>query len=146
MNKDNIEFTDIAIIGIATRFPNANNPDEFWENLIKEKESVYSFPEEEMKKAGVAEELYKKKEYVNRGAILKDIEYFDAEFFEFTPNDAKLTDPQQRIFLECAWEALEVSGYPPQTTPRNVGVYGSMSPIHIYFEILVKVRSMGTIS
>lgn len=76
----------------------------------------------------MAEELYKKKEYVNRGAILKDIEYFDAEFFEFTPNDAKLTDPQQRIFLECAWEALEVSGYPPQTTPRNVGVYGSMSP------------------
>lgn len=61
MNKDNIEFTDIAIIGIATRFPNANNPDEFWENLIKEKESVYSFPEEEMKKAGWQKNYIKRK-------------------------------------------------------------------------------------
>ncbi|MDF9761649.1 3-oxoacyl-(acyl-carrier-protein) synthase/thioesterase domain-containing protein/acyl carrier protein [Peribacillus simplex] len=128
MSTLNVEFTDIAIIGMASRFPGAKTPCEFWDNLIAEKESGYTFNENELEKSGVKKDSYNKNEYVKRGVVLEDIEYFDADFFEFTPNDAKLTDPQQRIFLECAWEALEVSGYPSNANPRNIGVYGSMSP------------------
>ncbi|MDQ0243085.1 acyl transferase domain-containing protein/thioesterase domain-containing protein [Bacillus fengqiuensis] len=122
------EFTDIAIIGMACRFPGAKTPRQFWDYLVAEKELVHTFNEKELKESGINEESYLMADYVTRGAVLDDVEYFDADFFEFTPNDAKLTDPQQRVFLECAWEALEVSGYPSSSSPQNIGVYGSMSP------------------
>lgn len=122
-----VEFSDIAIIGMAGRFPDAKNIEQFWKNLLAGKESVRDFTENELKAAGVNEETYNQPEYVKRGAVLEDIEYFDADFFDFTPYDAKVTDPQQRLFLECAWEALEQAGYPPRKNPQNIGVYGSMT-------------------
>lgn len=126
-NSFQVEFTDIAIIGMSGRFPDANNIEQFWENILAGKESIRDFTDEEVQASGVKKETINQPGYVKRGAVLDDIEYFDAEFFDFTPYEAKLTDPQQRIFLECAWEALELAGYAPRKEPQNIGVYGSMS-------------------
>lgn len=80
MSTLNVEFTDIAIIGMASRFPGAKTPCEFWDNLIAEKESGYTFNENELEKSGVKKDSYNKNEYVKRGVVLEDIEYFDADF------------------------------------------------------------------
>lgn len=113
----------IAIIGIAGRFPGAQNPAEFWQNLIDGIESICTYTEEELIEAGIDPDMVRHPNYVKASGSLTDVELFDAPFFGFTPREAQITDPQHRLFLECAWEALEDAGYVGETYPGVIGVY-----------------------
>ncbi len=88
----------IAIVGIDCRLPGANNSKEFWENLVNEIESLTNFTEEELTAAGVRPETFNNPNYVRRRGVVPDAEMFDAEFFNFTPREAELLDPQHRLF------------------------------------------------
>ena len=114
---------DIAIVGMGGRFPGAENVHEFWRNLCDGVESVRFFSDEELLQSGVSPELLKHPDCVKAKAILDDIDMFDAPFFGFTPRDAEITDPQHRLFLECAWEALEDAGYDAANYAGEIGVY-----------------------
>ncbi len=117
----------IAIIGMAGRFPGARTLDEFWENLKNGVESVSFFSREELESANVAAALLDDPLYVRAKAVLEDADLFDASFFGFNAAEAEITDPQQRLFLECAWEALENAGYDPETYPGLIGTYAGAS-------------------
>ncbi|BAY41880.1 beta-ketoacyl synthase (plasmid) [Nostoc sp. NIES-2111] len=113
----------IAIIGISGRFPGANNIEEFWQNLQAGIESIYQLADEDLLAAGIAPSCLDDSNYVKASGILKDIDLFDAAFFDVNPKEAEITDPQQRLFLECAWEALESAGYDSNRCENRIGVY-----------------------
>jgi acyl transferase domain-containing protein len=112
---------------MAARLPGARNVEEFWHNLCAGEESISRFREQELLAAGVDRALLAQSSYVSAGATLADVDLFDAEFFGVTPQDAAALDPQHRLFLECAWEAFESSGYDPERLSERVGVYASSS-------------------
>lgn len=129
---ENQEENKIAIVGIDCRLPGANNSKEFWDNLVNEIESLTTFTEEELTAAGVTPERFNNPNYVRRRGVVPNVEMFDAEFFNFTPREAELLDPQHRIFLECAWHALEDSGINPFNTDKKIAVFGGTgSPYHL---------------
>ncbi len=115
---------EIAIIGLSGRFPGASSIEHFWHNLRNGEESVCFFSDEELLVAGVAPLLLKEPNYVKARPILEQIDQFDAAFFGYSPREATLTDPQHRLFLECAWEALEQAGYDAFRYAGLVGVFG----------------------
>lgn len=113
----------IAIIGMAGRFPGAKNVDEFWRNLCDGVESISLFSDEELIDEGVEGSSLNDSSYVKAGFVLDDIDMFDASFFGILAKEAEITDPQHRLFLECAWEALENAGYDPERYAGLAGVY-----------------------
>jgi len=117
----------VAIIGLACRFPQAEDAQAFWRNLREGVEAITFFSDEELAAAGVAPELLRDPAYVKASGALNDVECFDAHFFGYSPNEAALMDPQQRLFLEQSWKAVEDAGYNPETYPGLIGVYGGMS-------------------
>ncbi len=114
---------DVAVIGMACRFPGAGNLQQFWQNLCDGVESMQFFSDEEALAAGVDPSLLANPNYVKVSPVLPDIEWFDAKFFSISARDAALMDPQQRVMLECAWETFEVAGYNPHAYAGSVGVY-----------------------
>jgi acyl transferase domain-containing protein/NADPH:quinone reductase-like Zn-dependent oxidoreductase/acyl carrier protein/NADP-dependent 3-hydroxy acid dehydrogenase YdfG len=114
----------IAIVGMAGRFPGAGSIAEFWDNLCRGVESVRRFSDDELRAAGVDEATLADPTYVKASPVLDDVEGFDAALFDYTPREARLMDPQHRLFLEAAWAALEDAGYDPLHTEVPVGVYG----------------------
>lgn len=119
------ESIKIAVIGMAGRFPGARNVGEFWKNLNAGIESITTFRPEEIDLAVPAEERLHPQYGHSRG-ILEDADKFDAEFFRISPREAKLIDPQQRIFLEVSYEALQDAGYDPDQYKGEIGVYGGV--------------------
>ncbi len=113
----------IAIVGMATRVPGASNPDEYWQNLRSGTESVQFYSDEELIERGVRHEQLKNPHYVKAGAPLDKMEYFDPDFFGFSPKEAGIIDPQHRQFYECCWEALERSGHVPSRFDGAIGVF-----------------------
>ena len=123
-NTEILEEVDgIAIVGMAGRFPRACNLDEFWRNLRDGVEAISFFTDEELLAAGVDAALLRDPGYVKAGGILEDIELFDASFFGINHREAEMMDPQHRVFLECAWEALENAGYNSDSYEARIGVY-----------------------
>ena len=118
---------EVAIIGMAGRFPGAANVDEFWRNLSDGLESVRTFTAEELAGAGINPDVLKEPGYVNAGVVLDEADSFDAGFFGYHPREVELMDPQHRVFLECAWSALEHAGYDPETYGGSIGVYGGVA-------------------
>lgn len=114
---------DIAIIGMACRFPGAATPDEFWSNLVQGKESLTELSDDILLKNGVSKQKLEDPRYVKAGMFLDGFDHFDADFFGFSPLDAKILDPQHRHFLECSWEAFEDAGYNPEKYEGAVGVF-----------------------
>ena len=114
---------DVAVVGISGRFPGAENVFEFWENLKNGVDGVSFWENKELEEAGIDRELLNNPNYVKANAVLDGIEYFDASFFDYTPIEAKVLDPQIRLFHECAWEALEDAGYIPDSYDGLIGVY-----------------------
>jgi acyl transferase domain-containing protein/acyl carrier protein len=114
----------IAVVGLNGRFPGARNIDEFWKNLEQGVESIARFSDQELRAAGLDPAYSKLPGFVNAGCVLTDIDQFDAVFFGYSARDAECIDPQQRLFLECAWECLESAGYDPESYPGMIGVYG----------------------
>ncbi len=126
MDMNDIET--IAIIGLACRFPGANNKNQFWENLRDGVESIIRFTDDELRANGVSPEVINDPNYVKAGTVLEGIKDFDAHFFGYVPKEAEFIDPQQRIFLETAWEALEDAGYNPKNFDGHIGVFAGATP------------------
>jgi non-ribosomal peptide synthase protein (TIGR01720 family) len=121
--SDDLQGTEIAIIGAAGRFPGAANTAEFWRNLASAVESISFFSREELISEGISAELVADPGYVRARGVLRDAEWFDASFFGFAPRQAEVMDPQHRLFMECVWETLESAGYDPQRYSGSIGVY-----------------------
>jgi acyl transferase domain-containing protein len=136
---------DIAIVGMAGRFPGSGDVDEMWRNLRAGKECVTWFSPEELLAAGEDPELIADPAYVPAAAVLDDIDLFDAGFFGYGAREAALMDPQQRLFLEEAWHALEDAGIDPDRAPGLVGVFAGcqQSTYMIYNLILHKELVAG---
>ncbi|MBR8641367.1 KR domain-containing protein [Streptomyces tuirus] len=109
---------------MAGRFPGASDLEQFWKVLRDGVETISFFTEEELINAGVPAELVARPDYVRARPVLDGIEMFDAEFFGYNPREARLLDPQQRLFMECCWEALESAGYGDSSRPRSIAVFG----------------------
>ncbi|GJL56403.1 MAG: hypothetical protein NPIRA02_35350 [Nitrospirales bacterium] len=133
---------EVAVIGMAGRFPGGSTIESFWANLCDGVESVSSLSEEDLRQSGVLEGLLDDANYVRARAILDDIDLFDADFFGITPKEARLLDPQQRLVLECAWEALEHAGYDPERYPLPIGVYAGSSTSGYIFQIFPRGVAM----
>src|SRR5437773_2420015 len=121
--QDSCYETALAIIGMSGRFPGASDVQAFWRNVAAGFKSIRRFSEQVLLAAGVEPSLLAHPNYVKAGAVLEGIDLFDAAFFGFTPREAAIADPQHRIFLECAWEALEDAAYDPETYRGLIGVY-----------------------
>ncbi|MDY7094683.1 MAG: type I polyketide synthase, partial [Acidobacteriota bacterium] len=119
--------TAIAIVGMAGRFPLAPTLDHLWRILVEGKEAVTFFSREELLEQGIPQEVLDLPNYVPAAAPVEQVEHFDAAFFGFTPNEAMVMDPQQRLFLECAWEAAEHAGCLGRHSDLRVGVFAGSS-------------------
>ena len=114
---------DIAIVGMACRLPDADNIDQFWRNLQQGRESLRHFTRAELVRYGVPEHELDDPHYVPTRGMVSHVTDFDAAFFGINAHEAQLIDPQQRLFLETAWEALEHAGYDPSTYDGDIGLY-----------------------
>ncbi|HEX2163566.1 MAG TPA: polyketide synthase, partial [Thermoanaerobaculia bacterium] len=115
---------EIAVVGMAGRFPGAAGVDELWANVAAGVESIRRFSDDELDAAGVPAELRAQPGYVPAGGVLDGIEEMDARFFGYGPREAEILDPQHRLFLEWSWQALEDAGIDPRRFARPVGVWG----------------------
>jgi iturin family lipopeptide synthetase A len=120
---NNYKSTDIAIIGVAGQFPGAKDIGEFWTNIKNGVESISFFSDEELLKEGISKDLINSAHYVKAGSFLKDKHYFDSSFFNYLPEEAKLMDPQIRLFHQNCWHALENAGYGDRNTLSSTGLF-----------------------
>ncbi len=123
---DKYDGFEIAIIGMAGKFPGAKNVKEFWENLVQGKETISFFDDEELSESGIDEELLNNPDYVKAKGVVEDADKFDASFFGFYPREAEILDPQHRLFLETSWNALEDAGYVPDKYKGLIGMFGGV--------------------
>jgi acyl transferase domain-containing protein len=121
----------IAIIGLSGRFPGAQDVAAFWRNLRDGVESVTFFADDQLED-GADPATRASAGYVKARPVLADVDQFDAGFFDMREREAALTDPQHRVFLECAWEALEDAGYDPGAYRDTICVFAGCS-MNTYF-------------
>lgn len=114
----------VAVVGMALRFPGAETPEQYWQDIRSGVSHVRRFTDAEFAAAGFAEDLYRDPDFTGASALLHDVDGFDARFFGMSGREATLTDPQQRLFLECCHHALEDAGY--AGSGERVGVYASV--------------------
>ncbi|MGD2090955.1 MAG: SDR family NAD(P)-dependent oxidoreductase [Candidatus Aminicenantes bacterium] len=138
---------EIAVIGMAGRFPGAKDIDEFWENLKDGVESISFLTDEELKEKKISARWLKNPGYVtSKGGVIEGKEFFDSSFFDYTPLEAALMDPQFRVFHECVWHALEHTGYDPYSYEGLIGLYAGSSS-NFYWQILAalsgKINELG---
>lgn len=126
MNHVESHSTSLAIVGMAGRFPRAGNIAEFWRNLCAGEDCISFFSDEELATSGI-NVAPEDSNYVKARGILAAADLFDAAFFDIKPKEAEVMDPQHRVFLECAWEALEHAGYDATKYDGNIGVFAGMS-------------------
>src|SRR4051794_21878482 len=135
----------IAIIGMRGRFPGAEDLDQFWRNLAEGVESITPLSRDDMRAAGIPDHVTSLPGYVNAAPLLGDVDMFDAGFFGFSARDAALTDPQHRLFLETAWEALEDAGYDPAAHKGPIGVFGGCELSTYLYQLHQNLESLGYI-
>ena len=121
--EHSVDETGIAVIGLAGRFPGARDVTTFWRNLCAGVESIHFLSDQELAALGGEPAAIGDARFVQARAMMDHIESFDASFFGFSPREAEIMDPEHRILLECAWEALESAGYDPDRYPGAIGVY-----------------------
>jgi acyl transferase domain-containing protein/thioesterase domain-containing protein/acyl carrier protein len=129
MNHEQQEYTglEIAVVGMAGRFPGAESISEFWDNLVNERETVSFFTDQELLDAGIPPQVVNAPNYVKAAGRLKDIGRFDASFFGYTPKEASVMDPQMRQMHEVSWWALENAGYDPERFDGLIGFFAGAS-------------------
>jgi acyl transferase domain-containing protein len=118
---------EVAVIGMAGRFPGATNVNQFWENLCNGVESISTFTDDEVLASGLDPDLLRHPDFVPALGLLEGIEMFDAAFFKYSPREAKTMAPQHRVMLECAYEALQHAGYDAQRYAGAIGVFAGES-------------------
>jgi acyl transferase domain-containing protein/acyl carrier protein len=124
--------TDIAIIGLACRFPGAEDAEQFWSNLREGVCSIRQFSDEELAAQGVPPAVYTQPDYVKAGAVIDGVDQFDPTFWGISRREAIFMDPQHRLFLECCWQALEHAGYAPTQHGARTGVFaGTFLPSYL---------------
>ncbi|MBB6127527.1 polyketide synthase [Mucilaginibacter lappiensis] len=121
-SKENNTNRDVAVIGMAGRFPGANTIDEFWKLLAEGRETISFFSTGEIDRS-IPINIKNNPAYIKARGIIDGADEFDAEFFGFNPRSAELMDPQHRVFLEIAWEVLEKTGHLPQKYSGTIGVF-----------------------
>lgn len=126
MNQEEI-FEKVAVVGMACRFPGANIPGEFWQNIIQGKECITHYTKDELIEANIDVQLLDNSNYILSRGDIEGIDEFDASFFNYSPKDAALMDPQHRVLLECAWHALEDAGYDAARYDGRIGVFAGES-------------------
>jgi acyl transferase domain-containing protein/surfactin synthase thioesterase subunit/acyl carrier protein len=127
-HKNEYNGQEVAVVGMAGRFPGASDLEVFWKNISAGKECITFATDDELEALGVDKKLINSEKYVKaKGGLLDNSDCFDASFFGYTPIEAELMDPQIRVFLECAWNALEDAGYNADKLKRKVGVYAGAS-------------------
>jgi len=141
--QKNVDISDhIAVIGMACRFPGANDIETFWELLHDSRENIYRFTEKDFKRLNIQENYFKNPNYVKAYGTLDNLDQFDAKFFHYSPFEASLTDPQHRIFLELAWIALETAGYAPSKYVGLIGVYAGCTDSTYFLENILNVSQI----
>ena len=123
---------EIAVVGMAGRYPKSRSLDQFWDHLRNGEELITFFSREELEQRGVDKSILDDSHFVRAAAVIEDVEMFDASFFGFLPREAELLDPQHRLFLECAWEALENAGYCAEQFKGLISVFAGTG-INTYF-------------
>ena len=136
----------IAIISMVGRFPGSKSVEAFWQNLVDGKELISFLTDEELKAAGIAHGLISNPNYIKAQGVLEDTGTFDARFFDINPREAEVLDPQHRVFLECAWEALEKAGYDSESYQGSIGVFASASMNSYVFNIFLNPDVLHTSS
>ncbi|MET0399319.1 MAG: non-ribosomal peptide synthase/polyketide synthase [Longimicrobiaceae bacterium] len=132
---------EVAVIGMAGRFPGARDLDEFWRNLRAGVRSVRRFSDAELRASGVPRRDRESPGYVPAGGDLEGVELFDPAFFDVTPREALVMNPQKRVFLECAWEALERAGH----HSGRIGVFASEANNQYLFNVLSEPELVGAV-
>ncbi|MEU8186876.1 thioester reductase domain-containing protein [Micromonospora carbonacea] len=139
-----ISDTDIAVVGTACRFPDAWNPEQYWRNIDTGVVSMRELTDEQLRAAGHTEEETRQPGFVRVGATLPGVADFAADFFGYTPREVDAIDPQQRIFLESCWEALESAGLAPGADRLVTGVFASSAAGNYSAAVFAaKVRDHG---
>jgi acyl transferase domain-containing protein/aryl carrier-like protein len=139
--------SQLAVVGMAGRFPGAPDVEAFWRNLTAGVGGIRDITQEELAAANVPAAVQADPRYVCRGAPIDDTDLFDAAFFGYSPREAEVTDPQHRKFLECAWEALESAGYRPASVPGKVGVFGGVAlSTYGILHVLARPEIMATMT
>jgi len=143
----NSRAVDVAIIGMAAKFPGADSIDQFWANVRDGVESIRRLSDEELLAAGVPAATLADPDYVKASPVLDNIDKFDAAFFGLSARDASVMDPAHRIFLEIAWKAFEHAGYTALPEEGAVGVFAAAgAPIYMMENLRTNpdlMRSMG---
>ncbi|PKM96399.1 MAG: hypothetical protein CVU84_01410 [Firmicutes bacterium HGW-Firmicutes-1] len=130
IEKSSNEHTDFAIIGVSGQYPEANNLEAFWENLKAGRDSVTEIPLErwDYRIYFDPEKGKEGKIYSKWGAFLDHVDKFDPLFFNISPKEAKIMDPQERLFLQCAWHTFEDAGYSREKIEGTpVGVFAGVT-------------------
>ena len=135
----------MAVIGMRGRFPGADDIDQLWRNLADGVESITPLSRDDMRSAGIPDHVTSLPGYVNAAPLLGDVDMFDAGFFGFSARDAALTDPQHRLFLETAWEALEDAGYDPAAHDGPIGVFGGCELSTYLYQLHQNPEALGYI-
>ncbi|MFW6012210.1 MAG: beta-ketoacyl synthase N-terminal-like domain-containing protein, partial [bacterium] len=137
-DENQVRPTDVAVIAMTGRFPGARGVEELWELLRNGVDAITDLSTEELRHLGLPDSMLEDPRFVKTSAILEDedVETFDAEFFKYSPREAALIDPQQRLFLQCAWEAMERAGYATNRIEYPVGVWAGQGPSTYLLQLL----------
>lgn len=136
-HKDQANALDVAIIGLAGRYPGADNLQEFWDNLIKGKDCITEIPRDrwDYRLYFSEDKENEGKSYSKWGGFLNDVDKFDPLFFNISPSEAEKMDPQERLFLQCVYEAIEDAGY----TRHSLGwqkQFGLTNQVGVYVGVM----------
>jgi thioester reductase-like protein len=138
---------DIAIVGMAGRFPGGRNVRELWDHLKAGVEAITFLSDEELEASGVGPGERSDPAYVRARGVLADADLFDASLFGFSPREARIMDPQQRVLLECAWEALDAAACDPERFSGVISVYAGMSQsTYVFSNLFANPEFMGGVS
>ncbi len=135
--------SEIAVIGMTCRFPDARDVESLWRNLCNGHEAISFFDQDELERSMLDSGIEQHPDYVKAAPLLEGADGFDAAFFDYSPKEAEVMDPQQRLFLECAWEALEAAGYDPETYGGLVGVFAGASTDTYVFNLFTNRTAVG---
>jgi amino acid adenylation domain-containing protein len=136
----------VAIVAMTARLPGARDLDTFWRNLCDGVESIERMDLDAVLSGGLDERVVRDPAYVPAHSSIADVDMFDAAYFDYTPREAELMDPQQRLFLECASEALAQAGIDPQRADERIGVFagaGMTSYLYLLLQRPDLVRASG---